>query len=82
LLALGFVCNLLVKPVAAKWFMGDDQLAAERKRAHDFAAAGAIGGHAVAARASPAVLAVWILVGIPILWGVWLTLRKVTVLFH
>jgi MFS family permease len=84
LLALGFVCNLLIKPVAAKWFMTDEQLAAERRRAHDVAESNTIGGKAIATRASPAgiVFAAWILVGIPILWGVWLTLQKVTVLFH
>ena len=83
LLAAGFVCNLLVRPVAAKWFMTDEQLAAERKRAHDVARANAVGGGSVAA-ASPSALvyAAWIGVGIPILWGVWLTLQKVMVLFR
>jgi hypothetical protein len=84
LLAVGFVCNLLVRPVAAKWFMTDEQLAAERQRAHDVAKASTVGGKAVAAAESPSglVYAAWIGVGIPILWGVWLTLQKVMVLFR
>ncbi len=84
LLVLGFVCNLLVKPVAAKWFMTDEQLAAERKRAHDVAVSNVVAAGPATAHASPVgfVFAAWLLVGIPILWGVWLTLQKVTVLFH
>jgi hypothetical protein len=83
LLALGFVCNLLVRPVAARWFMTDEQLAAERRRAHDVARANTVGGAPPAtAESRPGfVYAAWIGVGIPILWGVWLTLRKVMVLF-
>jgi hypothetical protein len=30
LLVVGFICNLLVRPVAAKYFMTDEQVAAER----------------------------------------------------
>jgi MFS family permease len=82
LLAVGFICNLLVKPVAAKWFMTDEQLAAERQRAHDVARANTIGTSGAAAEpVSGLVYAAWIGVGIPILWGVWLTLQKVMVLF-
>jgi MFS family permease len=85
LLVVGFICNLLVRPVAPKYFMTDEQLAAERKRAHDIAAANAVGpaSAASAAQISQAwVFAAWIGVGIPILWGVWITLQKVVVLFR
>ncbi|HEX6833313.1 MAG TPA: OFA family MFS transporter, partial [Rudaea sp.] len=44
LLVVGLVSNALVRPVAAKWFMTDEQLAAERQRAHDIAAANAVAG--------------------------------------
>ena len=40
-LVLGFFCNLLVKPVAQKHFMGDAELAAERAKAHEASAAAA-----------------------------------------
>ncbi len=83
----GFVCNLLVRPVAAKWFMTDDELAAERKLAHDKAqadaasAGGAAGGAGTGS--NPAiVVAFWVLVGVPLAWGVWNTLLKAWVLFH
>jgi MFS family permease len=85
LLAVGFICNLLVRPVAAKWFMSDEQLAAERRRAHDVAATRApvtAGQGAVGETSQGLVYAAWLGVGIPLAWGVWITLQKVMVLFH
>jgi MFS family permease len=85
LLVVGLVCNLLVRPVAQKYFMTDEQLAAERKRAHDIAAANATGTAAVGASVTTPqalVYAAWVGVGIPLAWGVWITLQKVMVLFH
>jgi MFS family permease len=37
LLVVGFVCNLLVRPVDERHFMTEEELAAERKRSHDIA---------------------------------------------
>ena len=83
LLALGFVCNLLVRPVAARWFLTDEQLAAERRRAHDVVSPNAAGLRLAASGSSGGfIYAAWLGVGVPILWGVWLTLQKVMVLFH
>lgn len=87
LLIGGFVCNLLVRPVASKWFMTDEELAAERKLAHDKAqadAVSAIGGVSGAGTGSNPVLvgAFWVLVAVPLAWGVWNTLQKAWVLFH
>ncbi len=84
LLAIGFICNFLVRPVAEKWFMTDEQLAAERKRAHDNATAQPLAVAPVAAGETPQALVylAWIGVGIPLLWGVWITLQKVMVLFR
>ncbi|HVT31369.1 MAG TPA: OFA family MFS transporter [Rhodanobacteraceae bacterium] len=83
LLALGFVCNLLVRPVAARWFLTEDELAAERGRAHDVAASSRAGLRLAASGSSGGfIYAAWLGVGVPILWGVWLTLQKVMVLFH
>jgi MFS family permease len=85
LLALGFVCNFLVRPVAAKHFMTDAQLKAERKLAHEAAArnAASLGTAASSKASSPvAVCAAWLAVGIPLAWGVWVTLDKAAVLFR
>ena len=83
LLVLGFVCNLLIKPVDPRYYMTDAELEAERRRAHERGAAIAFGAAARdGAPSSPALIAgAWLLVGIPILWGVWVTLQKAAVLF-
>src|SRR5471030_1602973 len=44
LLAAGFICNWLIKPVADKHFMTDAELEAERKRAHEAAKAAEVKG--------------------------------------
>jgi MFS family permease len=85
LLAIGLVCNFLVRPVAAKHFMTDAELEAERKLAHEAAARTAVS--ATAARdtkpSSPAtVWLAWLVVGVPIAWGVYITLSKAAVLFR
>ncbi len=86
LLVGGFICNLLVRPVSAKWFMTDAELEAERKLAHDAAAKTAVGGDAaaVSGAGSNQVLVVlfWLFVGIPLAWGVWTTVTKALVLFR
>jgi MFS family permease len=85
LLAIGFVCNWFVKPVADKHFMTDAELEAERKLTHDAARATSVGTRGPASgEKSPAALVVgaWLLVGVPILWGVWITLEKAWVLFR
>ncbi|HEY0179859.1 MAG TPA: OFA family MFS transporter [Dokdonella sp.] len=85
LLVVGLVCNLLVRPVAERHFMTDEQLAAERRRARDVAVANEAHARAAGSSAatSPAlVYAAWIAIAVPVLWGVWITLQKVTVLFH
>ena len=84
LLVVGLICNALVQPVAPKWFMSEAELAAERKRAHDVAVANAAGpllGGAAAVTPIGLVYAAWIAIGIPVAWGVWITLQKVAALF-
>lgn len=89
LLVVGFIANLLVKPVADKYYMTDAELAAEHKLAHDqsvAANAGRSSGGAVAATKpnSHSVLTVfaWAFVLIPISYGVWSTIQKTWVLFN
>ncbi|MDY7567524.1 OFA family MFS transporter [Pseudomonas sp. RTC3] len=83
LLVLGFICNLLIRPVADKHFMTDEALAVEQSYGHD---AGADHTTVLEWKASPAsmplVVAAWLAVGIPLTWGVWVTLQKTAVLFH
>ncbi|HEY0230081.1 MAG TPA: OFA family MFS transporter [Dokdonella sp.] len=87
LLAVGLICNLLVRPVAQRYFMSEEELAAERRHAHEVVVANAVGtasaGSVAAAPAMQgAVIAAWIGVGIPIAWGVFITLQKALVLFR
>jgi len=83
LLAVGVLCNWLVKPVAEKHFMSDAELEAERRLAHDSARASEVRGPSMSGGTSnPAIVVVaWILVGVPILIGVWITLGKAWILF-
>jgi MFS family permease len=86
LLVGGFVCNLLVRPVQPKWFMSEEELAAERKLAHDRAQEAYSKGTVITSgngASSPAIVALfWALVGIPLAWGVYITLQKAFVLFR
>jgi MFS family permease len=84
-LAIGFVANLLVKPVAAKWFMTDAELAEERRLAHERATASEVSG-SVAVDATPSsplkVALAWAVVGIPLAWGVFITLTNAAKFFN
>jgi hypothetical protein len=80
LLALGFVCNWLVRPVNPKYAMTAEELAATApKQAAPAADDGKSAPQGDAAGAL-AVLA-WAVVWIPLLWGVWVTLQKAVLLF-
>jgi MFS family permease len=81
-LVVGLICNLLVKPVAEKNFMTAQEIAKLDAASHEATAS------ASAAAAGPAVVSpgwlvalAWLAVGVPIAWGVWMTLQKALVLF-
>ena len=82
LLVLGFICNLLIKPVEPKYHMTPEQIAAEDKalksRNGSPAAASPGAGEAAAGWLIPAT---WLAVWIPLGWGVWVTLQKAVLLF-
>jgi hypothetical protein len=87
LLLLGLLCNALVRPIADKHFMTDDELAAERKLAHERAMAKTSGGTAAVSGVGSAshpimILLAWSAVGIPLAWGIWITLQKALILFR
>ncbi len=81
MLLLGLICNMLVKPLSDKWYMSDEEVAKlqAKSAAADSGPTGSFGigkggfdGKALIA---------WAIVGIPILWGVWITLQKTAALF-
>jgi len=79
MLLVGLLCNLLIRPVEEHHYMSDEQLSAERRKAHeqtliqhglDTPADG------VAAGNPSLVVAAWTAIAIPLGWGVWITLSK------
>jgi MFS family permease len=83
ILVLGFICNWLVKPVDESKYMSEAQLEAERRAAHERAAGGGGGASGDAKPVSPAiVVGAWLLVGIPLAWGVLTTIGKAARLFE
>lgn len=87
MLVIGLICNLMVRPVADKWFMTDAELAEERRLARERASAaeaamtGATGPGGGAT--SPLIVALaWAAVGIPLAWGVYRTLIAAGKFFH
>ena len=85
LLVIGLVCNLLIRPVAQKHFMAPAQLAqldAEQHAAAGPALISTAAGASTAPSPSWLVIAAWLAVGIPIAWGVWITLQKAAVIFR
>jgi MFS family permease len=80
MLVIGLICNALVKPLADKWFMKPEEVAAlQAKGAAANAGGGAygIGKGGLDARAA----AFWLFVGIPLAWGVWITLQNAMKIF-
>ncbi|TBU87450.1 OFA family MFS transporter [Phytopseudomonas dryadis] len=82
LLVLGFICNLLVRPVAPKYFMTEEELAAERAHGEKAAPSASELEWSANPATRPLVIAAWLAVGIPLAWGVWITLQKTVVLFQ
>ena len=82
LLVAGFVANLLVRPVDHKWHMSEADVVAEQAKYASSATPHAKGsfGIGMGGLDFKAVL-FWLLVGIPLAWGVWNTVEKALVLF-
>lgn len=80
LLILGFIANMFVKPVAKKWFMSDAEVRALQAQAFSNFTGGGSYGIGKGGLDRQAALA-WLAVGIPILWGVWITLQSAIRIF-
>lgn len=81
----GLICNLLVRPVSEQHYMSEEQLAAERARAHEQSVAQRVAsaGNAPASSSSEVLVAsAWIAIAIPLAWGIWITLTKALALFR
>ena len=81
MLALGVIANFFVKPLDDKWFMSDEEVAAmQAKTAASQAGHTGSFGIGKGGLDTKAALA-WAAVGIPILWGVWITLQTTAKMF-
>jgi MFS family permease len=83
MLVVGFVANLLVRPVNPKWHMSEAEVAAELAKLHEATGVVKTGSYGIGKggldfKAAP----FWLLVGVPLAWGVWNTVQKAVVLFH
>ncbi|BAF87993.1 MFS permease-like protein [Azorhizobium caulinodans ORS 571] len=79
LLALGLLCNLLVRPVAERLYMRAVTLTPQADAASPLPIRTV---QASAARPGGLVLLTWLAVGLPLAWGMWVTLQKAAVLLH
>ena len=75
LLVVGAIANMLIRPVASRWYM---PVSATEVSGTAMVATSGIGRGGLTL---PALLA-WACVGVPLLWGVWVTLGKSIMLFR
>jgi MFS family permease len=78
MLVVGFFCNFLIRPLSSRWFMSDDEVA--RLQAHSQLATVDSMGIGQWRLDATSVMA-WLAVGVPVAWGVWVTLSKALLLF-
>ena len=83
LLVIGFIANLLVRPVNPKWHMSEAEVAAERaKLSHSTSAVAGSGSFGIGKGGLDLKgVGLWLLVGLPLAWGVWNTFVKALTLF-
>ncbi len=83
MLVVGFIANLLIRPVSERRYMSEEEVAALQAKT---SLTGSIvpGAYGIGRGAilRPGALLAWALVGIPLGWGVWVTLQKAIVLFQ
>ncbi len=83
MLLVGLICNLMIKPVKAHWFMTDEELALEKQLAHEKTL------QTLTAEPKPntekssslSLWLAWTFVGGPLAWGVYKTFLSATKLF-
>ena len=79
MLIIGLICNFLIKPVAAKWYMSQDDVAKLQAANAGGVPSGSFGIGKGGFDWQAAVF--WLFVGIPLAWGVWITLKSAATLF-
>ena len=82
-LVVGFICNLLVRPLDKKWFMTESELAEEKRLAHEKMASTEVHhSSGKAGTVNPAIVVLaWLAVGVPLAWGIYRTLLSAAKFF-
>ena len=82
MLVIGLICNYLVKPVDPKWYMSQEEVAKLQAASARSAAATPSGSFGIGKGGLDIQAAVfWAFVGIPLAWGVWITLKNALRIF-
>jgi MFS family permease len=83
MLVVGLICNFLVKPVNSKWYMSEEEIAKLQAAGAKNAAGTPSGSFGIGKGGLDWKAAVfWAFVGIPLAWGVWITLKTAAALFQ
>jgi MFS family permease len=81
MLIAGLICNYLIKPVDPKWHMSEAEVA-KLQAATASAGAGPSGSYGIGRGGLDGKAALfWAFVGIPLAWGVWITLKSAASIF-
>ena len=77
MLIAGLICNYLIKPVDAKWHMGEAEVAKLQAATASAGASGPSGSYGIGFGGLDAKAALfWAFVGVPLAWGIWKTLES------
>ncbi len=80
MLVLGLICNFLVRPLASKWFMREEEVQALQASQTAVLPTGSMG--IGAARLDAKSVLAWLAVGLPLAWGIWITFENALALFR
>jgi MFS family permease len=82
MLIIGLICNYLIKPVDSKWHMSQADVAKLQAATASTAAASPSGSYGIGFGGLDAKAALfWAFVGVPLAWGVWITLQSAAKIF-
>ena len=83
MLVVGFAANLLIRPVAEKWFMKEADVMALQAKAKGTAAAVQSGSFGIGTGGFDLLACLaWAAVGIPLIWAIWQVVVKASVIFQ
>ena len=82
MLIAGLICNFLIRPVNPKWHMSDAEVAKLQAAIATAGTSGLRGSFGIGTGGLDAkALLFWAFVGIPLAWGVWITLQSAARIF-